>query len=121
MSHMSTWAAQNDRAFRKPKFKAMFDEIYSGAEKAKLGISKLTETEQQLKVTNLQAQFKNLNNQVKAFGLNGQSVFSKLKSQISKLSIYFNGMFIFMTITRQIRQMYNNVIELDTAMVELKK
>lgn len=121
MSHMSTWAAQNDRAFRKPKFKAIFDEIYSGAEKAKLGISKLTETEQQLKVTNLQAQFKNLNNQVKAFGLNGQSVFSKLKSQISKLSIYFNGMFIFMTITRQIRQMYNNVVELDTAMVELKK
>lgn len=121
MSHMSTWASQNDRAFRNPKFKATFDEIRSSAEKAKTSIVNLTEAEQRFKVSDLQNQFKQFNNEVTKAGLKGQSFFAKLQAQLSKLGVYFNAIFIFNSIRTQVRKMYANVLELDTAMTELKK
>lgn len=54
-------------------------------------------------------------------GLEGQKWTTKLSSQVQKLGVYMSASTILMSAISQVKQMVGNVIELDTAMTELKK
>lgn len=62
----------------------------------------------------LGTQLKNSNLQTKTFG-------TRLKEQWSKYSAYFGVATVFMRVTQGIRDMFQQVVKIDTAMTELKK
>lgn len=69
----------------------------------------------------LKVRTNNWKESIEEAGLTGQTNFSKLKSQMEKLGVYFSASAVMMVSWQQIKKMTNNVIELDSAMTELRK
>lgn len=70
---------------------------------------------------NLKKQTNDWKSSLEIAGLSGQTTFGKLRAQMEKLGVYLSTSAILMGTVRQIKQMTSNVIELDSAMTELKK
>ena len=69
----------------------------------------------------LSDQIANATAQAKQFGMTGQTAFQQLFSKAKELSYYLMTSIAFDYAMRGIKAMVNNVVELDTAMTELKK
>lgn len=69
----------------------------------------------------IRQQFRQLQGDVRAAGLTGTTFFDKLKADAMKFSAWFGVAAPGMLIAREIRQMFSSVVELDTAIVDLKK
>ena len=69
----------------------------------------------------IRQQFRQLQGDVRAAGLTGTTMFDNLKATITKFSAWFGVSSLGMLIARQIRQMFSEVVELDTSLVDLRK
>lgn len=115
-NELRTYGRNNDRLFGD---KGLTDEYHSLATEIEALSNNANATTEDLdKWAKKFAEFKA---KVVDAGKTGNSFFTKLKSQFEKLGIYFSGAAIWNAINRGTREMINNVIELDTAMTELKK
>lgn len=70
---------------------------------------------------NLKAQFREITQQAIIAGEAGLTFSDRLKAQMSKLSIYFSATMIIMQTIRAIKTGINTVVELDNALLDLKK
>lgn len=70
---------------------------------------------------NLQTQFQEIIYKAQAAGVATMSLGDKFKASFSRLTTYFSGMYLIMKSIQALKDMANNVIEIDTAMTELKK
>ena len=105
-SKMDVWLYNNSAAAK--KFGAQIDEL-----KQKLKSCDAT----QLK--GIQSEFEEVKRQAKLAGVATQNFGDRLKAQMSKLGTYFSASAIMIQATRVMREMYDNVVEVDTAMTEL--
>ena len=70
---------------------------------------------------NINHQFKMIQSSAKEAGLTGMSFGDKLKTQFSKLTSYFSAATIMMAGMQAGRQAFQNVLDIDTKMTELKR
>ena len=72
-------------------------------------------------LVNLRAEFQNITKQATLAGKATQTFRDKLKTQFSRYSSYFSVASAFMYTTMALRDMFRQVVSIDTAMTELKK
>lgn len=72
-------------------------------------------------VNQLTAEFNKLKSEIKAMGLAGDTILSGLWGKIKKFSSWMGITMITASIAREIRGMFTEVAELDTALVDLRK
>lgn len=106
---IDTWLKDNSAAAK--QFGKQIDELRN----------KINACDNQADLNNIKKEFQLLQKKVKDLGLNTQTYFDKFKSQVSKLGIYYSASAIFMHATQAMREMYDNVLKIDTAMTELIK
>lgn len=94
-------------------------------EQAKQKLRELANQAQQaqskMELTNINTQFQTFTNKLKEADKVGQSLFDRMKQNLSKFTAWFGMTTMVMRLITQIRQMIGYVKELDTAMVNLKK
>lgn len=73
------------------------------------------------KLKSLKAEFKEVTQQAKLAGVATKNYADKLKEQFSKYGIYLSAATMISYTTRALRSMFNEVVEIDKAMTELKK
>lgn len=69
----------------------------------------------------IKAEFTEITRQAQLAGVATQSFGDKFKEQLSKLSTYFSASMLIMNSIRGLKEMYQNVMDIDTAFTELKK
>lgn len=118
-NELERYAQANNRLFEdenlSSRYQAMLKEV---GEKSK---DKYKPAISNAEVKKVRGQLAEFRKDVKAADLEGQTFFSRFSSQAQKLGVYLSASAIIMGTVRQIRQMTNNVIQLDGAMTELKK
>lgn len=67
----------------------------------------------------IKAEFKKIQSEAVVAGKNVQTFGDRLREQLSKLSVYFSAMYVIQTAIRTLRSMYNQVLQVDTAMTGL--
>ena len=72
-----------------------------------------------VKFNGIKSEFDGIIEQAKLAGVNVQTFGDRIKTQLSSLGIYMSGAMAFSQATRALRSMFNNVLEVDTAMTEL--
>lgn len=72
-------------------------------------------------LNHLQNEFKRIDKAADAAGLKTQTLGDRLKHQFSKYSVYFSAASAIMYTTMALRDMFNQVVAVDSAMTELKK
>lgn len=70
-------------------------------------------------VNNIERKFKNLTKTIKAAGKDGLTVFDKFKTKAKEYISYLSAAEVFMYIEQGLREMFNTVLEIDTAMTGL--
>lgn len=73
------------------------------------------------KLNALKSEFNTVSKSAKIAGDNALTFVDRLKAQVSKLGIYFSGIMIITKATQATKQAVNTVVELDTALIDLKK
>lgn len=71
------------------------------------------------RLNGIKAEFKAITKEATIAGKSTLSFSDKLSAQIKRLSAYFSATMLFMESARAIRAMYDNVLDVDTAMTEL--
>lgn len=108
-NRIDTWMNRNTKAAK------VFGEQL---EKLKVDIDGVTNNKQ---ITELNRTFRNIQSQASSQGLLGKTVGENFSSQLSKFASWLSIGNIVVSSTNSIQSVINNVIELDTAMVELRK
>lgn len=72
-------------------------------------------------LSHLKAEFQEVTRQANLAGVATQSMGDKFRTQLSKLGTYFSASFVILRAIQTIKSAVNNVIELDTALVDLQK
>ena len=121
LANINTWGKQNDRIFGNTKMSFAFKSLKSAVENAISSMHTLSKEEQELLSKDLSRQFKELKQSASEAGVTGQTALTKLTSQADKLGVYLSASTLLYSGINQIKQMYQNVLSLDTAMTELKK
>lgn len=121
LSNINTWGTQNDRIFGNTKMSFAFKSLKSAVENAISSMHNLSKEEQELLSKDLSLQFKKLKQSAAEAGVTGQTALTKLTSQADKLGVYLSASTLLYSGINQVKQMYQNVLALDTAMTELKK
>lgn len=121
LSSINIWGKQNDRIFGNTKMSFAFKSLRSAVENATQSMHTLTKEEQELLSKDLASQFKELKESASEAGVTGQTALTKLTSQADKLGVYLSASTLLYSGINQVKQMYQNVLSLDTAMTELKK
>lgn len=73
------------------------------------------------KLNALKSQFQAVATEAKIAGDNALTFGDRLKAQVSKLSVYFSGIMLITKGAQVLKNMINQVISLDTALIDLKK
>lgn len=73
------------------------------------------------RLNGIKTEFTEITRQAQIAGVATQSFGDKFKDQLSKLSTYFSASMLIMTSIRGLKEMYQNVMDIDTAFTELKK
>lgn len=121
LSNINTWGTQNDRIFSNTKMSFAFKSLKSAVENAISSMHNLSKEEQELLSKDLSLQFKKLKQSAAEAGVTGQTALTKLTSQADKLGVYLSASTLLYSGINQVKQMYQNVLSLDTAITELKK
>ena len=85
------------------------------------GIKEAVANADSAKLSNLQTQFNTVTKEVQIAGKTGLSWGDALWKKIKQYSSYFTTAFSFMEVIQGLRNMYQAVLEVDTAMTELKR
>lgn len=121
LANINIWGKQNDRIFGNTKMSFAFKSLKSAVENAISSMHTLSKEEQELLSKDLSKQFKELKQSASEAGVTGQTALTKLTSQADKLGVYLSASTLLYSGINQIKQMYQNILSLDTAMTELKK
>lgn len=70
---------------------------------------------------NIKSEFRNVQKEAKALGLTGLTTFDKLKYKLKEYMAYFSVAEVFMYASQGLRDMFEQVKAIDSAMTELKK
>lgn len=107
-SKMDVWLQDNSAAAK--KFGSQIDDL-----KARL------QNCNRVELDNIEDEFQEVTRQAKLAGVATKTFGDRLTDQFSKLSTYLSATAIISYGTQAIKAMYNNVVEIDTAMTDLKK
>ncbi len=108
MSNIDAWLTKNSAAVK--KFGSQMLDLKAQAKSC-----------DQVTLTHLQNEFKRLDKEAEAAGLKTQTLGDRIKTQFSKYSSYLSVASVFMYAVRGLRDMFNQVVAIDSAMTELKK
>ncbi|MBQ8635925.1 phage tail tape measure protein, partial [bacterium] len=107
-NRIQVWANQNAEAA-----KVFRNEI----EKVKEQI----ENADKFKLTNLKKQFQEITTNAKAMGITSETIFEKIFGMFGKLSsMIFGGSFLIFAVN-SLKEIYNNILSIDSALVNVKK
>lgn len=104
---MQNWLKENSRAAN------------DFGDKIRRLISLLDELDDERAVANVGRQFKNITKEAKLMGKTGLTLFDQIKQKTKEYSAYFSVAEIFMYAEQALREMFNTVVEIDTAMTGL--
>lgn len=107
-SSIDAWSRDNSAALK--QFGAQIDDI-----RYRLQSCDATE------LSNLRTEFTDIKNQAKAAGVATQTFGDGLKTQFQRLGAYMTASLGIMEVVQLLRSMFNNVLEVDTAMTELRR
>lgn len=107
-SKVDSWLTKNSAAAK--QFGARLQELRAKAE----GCDRVT-------LDHLERELKQIDKEAEAAGVKTQTLGDKIKSQFSKYSSYLSVATVFMYTTMAMKDMFNQVVEIDSAMTELKK
>ena len=108
-NQIQTWMNNNTKAAK--AYATQLDQLQT----------KLKTVSSKGELTALKSEFAELKSLASAEGLTGKGIFGQLFSNISKLSPMFGMGAMIATGVRELKSMYNSVVELDTALVDLQK
>ena len=108
MSNIDAWLTKNSAATK--KFGAQMLELKAQGKSC-----------DQVTLNHLRTEFKRLDKEAEAAGLKMQTFGDRLKSQFSRYSQYFSVASLMIYATQGLKDMFNQVVAIDSAMTELKK
>lgn len=107
-SDIDSWLTKNSAAA--DKFGAELSELKAKAENC-----------DRTELNHLRKQFKMLDKEAEKAGLKMQSFSDRLKTKLKEYSAYFSVAEVFMYVTQGLKDMFDQVVAIDSAMTELKK
>ena len=105
---IDTWLTKNSAATQ--KFGVEMQKLQAQAESC-----------DRVKLNHLEKEFKRLDNAAEQAGLKMQSLGDRIKSKFKEYSAYFSVAEVFMYVTQGLKDMFDQVVAIDSAMTELKK
>lgn len=114
---MTNYIASNGKIRTDAGLSTRFDEVLKEANAHLNGSIHLNDAD----YNRLREQFGAIQTDAKNLGVSGETGFQRLNSQVQKLATYLSGATLLFGAINQIKTMITNVIELDSAMTELKK
>lgn len=107
-SKIDSWLTQNSAATK--KFGASMMELKAKAESC-----------DRVTLNHLEKEFKKLDNAAEKSGLKIQNLADRIRTKFKEYSAYLSVAEVFMYITQGLKDMFDQVVAIDTAMTELKK
>lgn len=114
---MTNYIASNGKIRTDAGLSTRFDEVLEEANAHLNGSIQLNDAD----YNRLREQFGAIQTDAKNLGVSGETGFQRLNNQVQKLATYLSGATLLFGAINQIKMMITNVIELDSAMTELKK
>lgn len=122
---IQTWQQANTKAMGKNTFnggtyQAETDNMIASLKKL-LNASDLTASDLKANVDRINRSFRTMSSEAQAAGVNGLSFFDKIKEDALKFTSWMSLTTVISGISREAVKFYNNVVDIDTAMTELRK
>lgn len=122
---IQTWQQANTKAMGKNIFnggtyQVETDNMIASLKKL-LNASDLTASDLKANVDRINRSFRTMSSEAQAAGVNGLSFFDKIKEDALKFTSWMSLTTVISGISREAVKFYNNVVDIDTAMTELRK
>lgn len=122
---IQTWQQANTKAMSKNTFnggtyQVETDNMIASLKKL-LNASDLTASDLKANVDRINRSFRTMSSEAQAAGVNGLSFFDKIKEDALKFTSWMSLTTVISGISREAVKFYNNVVDIDTAMTELRK
>lgn len=122
---IQTWQQANTKAISKNTFnggtyQVETDNMIASLKKL-LNASDLTASDLKANVDRINRSFRTMSSEAQAAGVNGLSFFDKIKEDALKFTSWMSLTTVISGISREAVKFYNNVVDIDTAMTELRK
>ena len=122
---IQTWQQANTKAMSKNAFnggtyQVETDNMIASLKKL-LNASDLTASDLKANVDKINRSFRTMSSEAQAAGVNGLSFFDKIKEDALKFTSWMSLTTVISGISREAVKFYNNVVDIDTAMTELRK
>lgn len=122
---IQTWQQANTKAMSKNTFnggtyQVETDNMIASLKKL-LNASDLTASNLKANVDKINRSFRTMSSEAQAAGVNGLSFFDKIKEDALKFTSWMSLTTVISGISREAVKFYNNVVDIDTAMTELRK
>ena len=122
---IQTWQQANTKAMGKNTFnggtyQVETDNMIASLKKL-LNASDLTASDLKANVDKINRSFRTMSSEAQAAGVNGLSFFDKIKEDALKFTSWMSLTTVISGISREAVKFYNNVVDIDTAMTELRK
>lgn len=122
---IQTWQQANTKAMGKDTFnggtyQVETDNMIASLKKL-LNASDLTASDLKANVDRINRSFRTMSSEAQAAGVNGLSFFDKIKEDALKFTSWMSLTTVISGISREAVKFYNNVVDIDTAMTELRK
>lgn len=122
---IQTWQQANTKAMSKNTFnggtyQVETDNMIASLKKL-LNASDLTASDLKANVDKINRSFRTMSSEAQAAGVNGLSFFDKIKEDALKFTSWMSLTTVISGVSREAVKFYNNVVDIDTAMTELRK
>jgi TP901 family phage tail tape measure protein len=122
---IQTWQQANTKAMGKNTFnggtyQVETDNMIASLKKL-LNASDLTASDLKVNVDKINRSFRTMSSEAQAAGVNGLSFFDKIKEDALKFTSWMSLTTVISGISREAVKFYNNVVDIDTAMTDLRK
>lgn len=122
---IQTWQQANTKAMSKNTlnggtYQVETDNMIASLKKL-LNASDLTASDLKANVDKINRSFRTMSSEAQAAGVNGLSFFDKIKEDALKFTSWMSLTTVISGISREAVKFYNNVVDIDTAMTELRK
>lgn len=122
---IQTWQQANTKAMSKNTFNGGTYQVETdnmiALLKKLLNASDLTASDLKANVDKINRSFRTMSSEAQAAGVNGLSFFDKIKEDALKFTSWMSLTTVISGISRKAVKFYNNVVNIDTAMTELRK
>lgn len=122
---IQAWQQANTKAMSKNTFnggtyQVETDDMIASLKKL-LNASDLTASDLKANVDKINRSFRTMSSEAQAAGVNGLSFFDKIKEDALKFTSWMSLTTVISGISREAVKFYNNVVDIDTAMTDLRK